>query len=134
MQTLSRDAGQLSTGAFWSRVVDWINVNFFDALEAIKNAVLLNVLVPFKRFLGGLPWLGVVGAARFCRLAAWRLAAGACWSAALAVLIAVTGQWEKAMITVYLCGISVVIADADRHADRHLAAEQRPALAVRRRW
>ena len=28
----------------------------------------------------------------------------------LAFLIAVTGQWEKAMITVYLCGISVVIA------------------------
>jgi glycine betaine/proline transport system permease protein len=28
----------------------------------------------------------------------------------LAYLIAVTGQWEKAMITVYLCGISVVLA------------------------
>ena len=28
----------------------------------------------------------------------------------LTFLIAATGQWEKAMITVYLCGISVVIA------------------------
>ena len=29
---------------------------------------------------------------------------------ALAFLIAATGQWEKAMVTVYLCGISVVLA------------------------
>jgi hypothetical protein len=50
---------QLSTGTFWSEVVTWININFFDTLEAIKNAMLLNVLIPFKRFLGGLPWLGV---------------------------------------------------------------------------
>jgi glycine betaine/proline transport system permease protein len=30
--------------------------------------------------------------------------------ATLAFLIAATGQWEKAMITVYLCGVSAVIA------------------------
>ena len=39
--------------------------------------------------------------------------------ARLSFLIAATGQWEKAMITVYLCGISVLIAAADRHSDRH---------------
>ena len=50
-------AWQLSTGTFWSRVVEWINVNFFDTLEAVKNFFLLNLLVPFKRFLAGLPWL-----------------------------------------------------------------------------
>jgi glycine betaine/proline transport system permease protein len=44
---------QLSTGTFWSEVVTWININFFDTLESIKNAMLLNVLIPFKRFLGG---------------------------------------------------------------------------------
>ena len=31
-------------------------------------------------------------------------------TAGLSFLIAATGQWEKAMITVYLCGISTVIA------------------------
>ncbi len=41
------------------------------------------------------------------RLGGWRLAAGV---TALALFIAVTGNWEKAMITVYLCGISVAIA------------------------
>jgi glycine betaine/proline transport system permease protein len=43
---------QLSTGSFWSNVVGWINVNYFDALEAIQaTSVLLNLLVPLKRLL-----------------------------------------------------------------------------------
>lgn len=100
---------ELSTGTFWSRVVEWINVNFFDVFEAIKNAVLLNLLVPFKRFLLGLPWAGVAGFLAFAgwRLGGWRLAV---LTGGLAALIAVAGLWEKAMITVYLCGISATIA------------------------
>lgn len=103
------DALALSTGSFWSEVVRWINVNFFDALEAFKNLILLNLLVPFKRLLGGLPWLGVVAILAF---AGWRLGGVrlALTTGILSLLIAATGQWEKAMITVYLCGISVVIA------------------------
>lgn len=103
------EALQISTGGFFSEVVRWINVNFFDALEASKNALLLNVLVPLKRFLGSLPWLGVTVLLAFAgwRLAGLRLAAVV---AALAFLIAATGQWEKAMITVYLCGIAVIVA------------------------
>ncbi len=100
---------QLSTGEFWSNVVKWININYFDTLEAIKNFFLLNLLIPFKRFLIGLPWLGVIG---LLALAGWRLKGPrlALLVASLGFLIAATGQWEKAMITVYLCGISTVIA------------------------
>ena len=100
---------QLTTGTFWSRVVAWINVNYFDTLEAIKNALLLNLLIPFKRFLLTLPWVGVAGLLAFVgyRLGGARLAI---LIAVLATLIAATGQWEKAMITVYLCGISTAIA------------------------
>ncbi|MEZ5777206.1 MAG: ABC transporter permease subunit [Paracoccaceae bacterium] len=100
---------ELSTGTFWSQVVAWINVHFFDALEAGKNAVLLNLLIPFKRFLLELPWLGVAALVAFSgwKLGGPRLAA---LVGGLATLIAVTGQWEKAMITVYLCGISVMFA------------------------
>ena len=46
---------RISTGTFWSRVVEWINVNYFDTLEAIKNALLLNLLIPFKRFSSACP-------------------------------------------------------------------------------
>ncbi|MGB3540003.1 MAG: ABC transporter permease subunit [Mesorhizobium sp.] len=103
------EALQISTGGFFAEVVRWINVNFFDVLEASKDVVLLNVLIPFKRLLGSFPWLGVTAMLAF---AGWRLAGArlAFTVAALAFLIAATGQWEKAMITVYLCGISVVVA------------------------
>ncbi len=100
---------QITTGAFWSDVVRWINVNFFDQLEAIKNLLLLNLLIPFKRFLLSLPWFGVVALVGFAgwRLGGWRTAL---LTAALAFLVASVGLWDKAMVTVYLCGISVVIA------------------------
>ncbi|MCF8521128.1 MAG: ABC transporter permease subunit [Rhodobacteraceae bacterium] len=103
------DALKLSTGTFWSELVGWINVNYFDTLEAIKNSMLLYVLVPFKRFLLELPWLGV---AALLGLAGWRLGGVrlALLTTLLTVLIAAIGLWEKAMITVYLCGISSVIA------------------------
>ncbi|MDH5529771.1 MAG: ABC transporter permease subunit [Paracoccaceae bacterium] len=100
---------ELSSGAFWGDVVRWININFFDTLEAFKNALLLNLLIPFKRLLLDLPWLGVAGLLGFT---GWRLGGvrtGAL-AAGLCFLIAATGQWEKAMITVYLCGISAAIA------------------------
>jgi glycine betaine/proline transport system permease protein len=103
------EALRISTGPFFSDVVGWINVNFFDTLEALKNAVLLNVLVPFKRLLGGLPWIGVVALLAYggWRLGGLRLAIVV---GVLSFLIAATGQWEKAMITAYLCGISVIVA------------------------
>jgi glycine betaine/proline transport system permease protein len=99
----------LSTGSFWAEVVRWININYFDTLEAFKTVVVLNVLVPVKRALGGLPWAGVVGLLAFAgwRLGGFRLALT---TGGLSFLIAATGQWEKAVITVYLCGISIVIA------------------------
>lgn len=105
------EAARLSTGPFWSNLMEWINVNYFDALEAFKTAVLTGLLLPVKRFLLALPWLGVVLmlVALGYRLGGWRLAALA---GTLTLFIAATGQWEKAMITVYLCGVSVLIAMA----------------------
>lgn len=99
----------LSTGSFWNEVVKWININFFDMLEAIRTTLLLHLLVPIKRFLAELPWVGIVVLLALAgyRLGGLRLAI---LTAILSLLIAATGQWEKAMVTVYLCGISVIIA------------------------
>jgi glycine betaine/proline transport system permease protein len=103
------EAWRLSTGDFWGRVMEAINVGWFETIEAVKNFFLLNILMPFKRFLLSLPWIGVVGLLALAgwRLGGWRLAA---LSGGLTVVIAATGLWEEAMITVYLCGISVVFA------------------------
>lgn len=105
------DSARLSTSAFWAAAVEWINVTFFDTFEAIKTAVLTWVLVPVKRFLTGLPWAVVVALLGLAglRLGGWRLGL---LCAGLSFLIAATGLWEKAMITVYLCGISSLVAMA----------------------
>ncbi len=100
---------QITTGPFLGAAVKWVNINFFDVLEAFKNALLLNVLIPIKRFLVAMPWAWVILLVMIAgwQLGRWRLAL---LTAALSIFILVTGQWEKAMITVYLCGVSVVIA------------------------
>ncbi len=103
------EAGEVTTGPFWDGLVRYININFFDQLEAVKTFLLLNLMIPFKRFLLQLPWPAVVAMVALAglQLGGWRLAL---LTGLLVTFIAVTGNWEKAMITVYLCGISVVFA------------------------
>ncbi len=102
------DGLKLSTGTFWGDLVKWININYFDQLNGFKNFLLLNLMIPFKRFLLTLPWIGVVGIVALAgfQLGGWRLAS---LTGGLTVFLAVVGLWPKAMITVYLCGISVLI-------------------------
>ncbi|MGI8853985.1 MAG: ABC transporter permease [Methyloceanibacter sp.] len=102
---------EISTAPWWGEAVKWINIHFFDTLDAIKNALLLNVLIPIKRFMVAQTWLLVTAALAFT---GWRLG-GARLSvlvAALALFIAFNGLWEKAMVSVYLVGISVIVASA----------------------
>jgi glycine betaine/proline transport system permease protein len=102
---------KLSTAPWWGEAVKWININFFDTLDAIKNALLLNVLIPIKRFMVAQTWVLVTAALAF---AGWRLGGArlAALVALLALFIAFNGQWEKAMVSVYLVGVSVIIACA----------------------
>lgn len=99
----------ITTGAFWSDLVSWININFFDELDAAKSWLLLNILIPTKRFLLELPWtavVGLVGLAGF-QIGGLRLAL---LVGCMSLFLAVTGNWEKSMTSVYLCGLSVIIA------------------------
>ena len=100
---------EVTTAAMWSALIKWINVNYYDALEAIKTWLLFNLLIPVKRFLTTVPWPAVVAAVAIAghRLGGWRLAA---LTGSLALFMAVSGNWEKSMITVYLCGVSVLVA------------------------
>ena len=99
----------LTTGEFWNNLVKHINVNYFDELEAIKVFILLNVLVPCKRLLLALPWPMVIVAVALAgyQLGGWRLAI---LTGVLSLFCALVGLWDKSMVTVYLCGISVLFA------------------------
>ncbi len=99
----------VTTGAFWSDAMKWINVNFFDTLEAIKVVLLQWLLLPVKGFFTGIPWAwGILAMV----LIGWRIGGLALGVAALLMMsfIAASGLWAKAMVTIYLCSVSVLIA------------------------
>ncbi|HSI39053.1 MAG TPA: ABC transporter permease subunit [Xanthobacteraceae bacterium] len=100
---------RVSTGPMWSNLVSWVNVNLFTTADAIRTFLLLNLLMPTKTFLIGFPWVGLlaVAAGGAWALGGWRFALG---MGALIAFIPVAGLWERGMTTIYLCGISVVIA------------------------
>jgi len=100
---------QLTTKPFWSDLIEYINVNYFDQLEAVRVWFLEVLLLPVKRFFLALPWPFLVAV---LVLAGWRLGGVrlAVLVLVLGLFVAATGLWEQAMITIYLCGLSVVFA------------------------
>jgi glycine betaine/proline transport system permease protein len=101
----------LSTGVFWDNLVEWLNVNYFDTFEAVKTAILLKFMIPVKRFLLAQPWPFVV----FCITVAALSIAGtrrATIAGVFVLTIAFTGLWQPAMVSVYLTGVSVLLAVA----------------------
>lgn len=102
---------EVTTASYWDAAVSWINVNFGDALYAIKSWLLIWIMIPTKRFLLEVPWTLIVAVLALAgyRLGGWRLAAtigGFC------AFILVTGNWDKAVTSVYLTGFAVIIATA----------------------
>ena len=110
LQTFPEDSA-LTTGKFWSNGVKYLNINFFDQFEAVKIFVLNAFMLPIKRFFLGIPWpwAWLMLVALGYRFGGVRLAV---MNGLMAAFILATGMWEKAMITVYLCGSSVMIAAA----------------------
>jgi len=99
----------VTSGSFWDDLISWINVNYYDSLEAVKLFVLDGFMLPVKRLFMATPWwwwvagLGAIG----WTLGRLRLAITAM---SLTAFIALVGLWEFAMFTVYLCSVSVIVA------------------------
>ncbi len=66
---------KVSTAVWWKAGVDWLTVNYFDVIEAVRTTLLLYVLNPIRFFLEGFPWLGAVGLLGLAgfSLGGWRL-------------------------------------------------------------
>ena len=103
------DSLTLTTGPFWADAMKWVNINFYDTFEAIKVVVLKGLLLPVKKFFSGIPWAwGIIAMGLISwRIGGWKLGLMA---ALMMGFIAASGLWPKAMITIYLCGVSVLIA------------------------
>jgi glycine betaine/proline transport system permease protein len=105
------ESATITTAPLWDAAIKWITVNFFDTLEAARVWLLVHILNPFKAALLALPWLAVIGLLGLAGLQLGGRRLGLL-AIALAGFCAVTGLWEKTVTTVYLCGISTLVACA----------------------
>ncbi|QGX99767.1 ABC transporter permease subunit [Roseovarius faecimaris] len=119
----------ITTGAFWDDLVKYLNVNFFDAFEAVKLFFLTWFMLPIKKTLLGIPWPWAIAMLTLIGWSAggWRLGV---MCAVMSGLILLSGLWAKAMVTVYLCGASVILATLIGVPLGVLAALNRRAGAV----
>jgi glycine betaine/proline transport system permease protein len=98
-----------TTAPFWNNLISWINVNFFDILDAVRSVTLINVMNPLKAYLLALPWLAIAALAGFAGylLGGARLAAT---SSLLLMAIAMTGFWDPAVVSIYLVTLGVILS------------------------
>ncbi len=101
-------AWSVSTASFWNTLMTWVNVTFFDSLNALREFLVAAFLSPLRNGLLSLPWISVAAALGLLgwQLKGWRLAL---MGAGLALLVAITGLWTKTGLSVYECGTAVLI-------------------------
>ena len=103
------DGWKLTTAPFWNGAVSLINQNFYGPLEAIRTAMLLDVMNPLRDLLQAAPWSIVLALLALAGYALGGLRT-ALTVAALLVFVLVTGYWQAAMASVYLTVLSVALA------------------------
>tara|TARA_B100000575_G_scaffold284912_1_gene279575 strand:- start:925 stop:2901 length:1977 start_codon:yes stop_codon:yes gene_type:complete len=99
-----------SSGRFWDGIIDYININYHASISQVRNFFFIFVLKPFKHFMLSTPWFLFVLLVFFLGIKIKGLYLGIQCSL-LVLFIALTGFWEKAMVTVYLIGICVLLAN-----------------------
>ncbi len=99
----------VTTAPFWESIVDYIQVAWRDATLAIKEAVLLGMLLPMHDFFVGLPWIALTAlvATIGWKVGGLRLAAV---SGSFIAFIALAGFWIPAMESLYLGVAAVLVA------------------------
>jgi len=95
------DSWTFTTNRLWTALMDAINSRWGDDLEAIRVALVVGLLQPFRMVLLDLGWAGLAGA-----LLCFGAALGRNWlglGAALSVvLIAALGYWDRTATTLHL--------------------------------
>ncbi|WP_040604917.1 ABC transporter permease [Sagittula stellata] len=105
------EALTITSEPLWSGAIDFVNLHSGEKLEALRVFLSLNLLIPLRGAIMGMGWASV--ALALC-LVGWaasgpRLAIA---SAAVIAIIAATGYWERAVITVHLVLVGVLLGIA----------------------
>ncbi|MEQ9487959.1 MAG: ABC transporter permease subunit [Alphaproteobacteria bacterium] len=108
IQSLS-ETWQISTGSFWNDQIDALNKGYRQPIGEVRDIFITNVMVPTKRLFQGIPWLSFVlfSFVLGTWFDGWRVGLTC---ALLLLVLAVTGMWERAMISLYLVLLSVTVA------------------------
>ncbi len=98
----------ISTSTIWDAIVDYITFHFYAPLGVFRDAFLVYFLIPIRTFITSIPWLAVVALVTYL---GWRMGG---WKSALIVVsfvlfIATSGYWVRAMITVYMVFVSLIM-------------------------
>jgi glycine betaine/proline transport system permease protein len=103
------EALTFSFGGALDAAVKWVNLNFYDYISAGKTWLLLNIMNPVKVSLLTAPWLAIYGAVALLgfQLGGKRLGF---LVMALVGFILLVGQWDKAMVSVYMCAIAAIVS------------------------
>jgi glycine betaine/proline transport system permease protein len=101
----------VTTAPWWDATIKELVKELFDYIEAVRTFLVLYLLNPFKNFLLALPWIGVVA---LLGLAGYQLGGRllGLLAAFLTAFCAFSGFWSVTVLTVYLCGVSTVVACA----------------------
>ena len=108
--TLPREM-TITTAPFWDAIVDYITLHWYGPLHALRDALLVHVLIPLRAVFQWLAWVALTAfvAGLGMLLGGWRLAL---LVAGFVLFIAFAGFWERALITLYMVFVAVLICIA----------------------
>jgi glycine betaine/proline transport system permease protein len=106
--TKPTDCFTISTAAFWEAIIDWVVINWYDGLLAFRSFVVIDMLVPLRNSFLFAPTIAVL-----VLIAGAGFILGGWYSALLTsiffIFIALSGWWDRAMITAYMVMFAVFV-------------------------
>ncbi|MFT4725698.1 MAG: glycine betaine/proline transport system permease protein [Granulosicoccus sp.] len=98
----------LTTAPMWDAGIDWVLVNWYDNVQGFRNFVLIDILIPIKKFMLSIPWPTFIGLLILLgyRMGGWKLALTVGLMISFPLLM---GLWKQTMITVYMIGSAAII-------------------------
>jgi len=98
----------ITTAPMWDAGINWVTDNLYDSVQGFRNFVLIDMLIPVKKFFLGIPWPTFIGLVMLLgyRMGGWRLSLMVGLMMSFPLLM---GLWKQTMITIYMIGTAAVV-------------------------
>ena len=97
-----------TTAPMWDTGINWVTDNLYDSVQGFRNFVLIDMLIPIKKFFLSIPWPTFIGLIMLLgyRMGGWRLALMVGFMISFPLMV---GLWKETMITIYMIGTAAVV-------------------------